>query len=615
MSAAQSPVVLSSYDPKGRFLCYVSTALDKQRVSVEPTQKLATDSVLNENFLSLNDSNLRCLALEWTYLSANETVCVLLALNNGEVWLYSPLANEVLYKLSTGNSSEVRDMSVHGSSLWCIDSQDFVYEFDLTSFELKQHFQIESCSNLQKILVLSSTQLLLASHQIFLVDISTRQNLLTFPGHVSPVTVLEKLTSDYFISGADSDRFLNVYDLNSSATKTVLVAQSNVVKLSHYDQDCIVITTEDGTVEIFVDPLITNTNKRRTMKSKQATKTLKAIGDSNDSQIPLLNAFVHKDILTLSYLQNATIPFFNQLQWRDLPVEFTVKLTLNQGITHRPKDRSLHGQDLASVANYKEGNARVTSGDNFKHIEDIIRDLELEEKAGERANEDAVFESLSDRLPTINTTKRKSPAIGTVTVILSQALQSNDHSLLETVLNNRDERVIRDTIMRLRPTLSVILLERLAERIARQTQRQGALNVWVKWCLIVHGGYMVSIPNLLKTLASLHSTMKNRANLLNRLLVLETRLDLTLNSMKLENFEADDEDASATYQEEDEETVEYNEELDDADLIEDGEGDDSESEEEEDEDEEGDDPSAQKRENGDQEVAEDSEGYSDVEMA
>lgn len=187
--------------------------------------------------------------------------------------------------------------------------------------------------------------------------------------------------------------------------------------------------------------------------------------------------------------------------------------------------------------------------------------------------------------------------------------------------------------MRLKPSLSVILLERLAERIARQTHRQGALNVWVKWCLIIHGGYLVTMPNLLKTLSSLHSTLRNRGNTLNRLLALETRLDISLNRLKINNTPDEtlygDEEQEVGLDIEDEDDVEYNEELDDAGLIEDGEDGISEDSSEEDFEEE-DMPNSDNseyrksiRNNRDDVkehvlmsgVGEVEEGYSDVEMS
>lgn len=179
--------------------------------------------------------------------------------------------------------------------------------------------------------------------------------------------------------------------------------------------------------------------------------------------------------------------------------------------------------------------------------------------------------------------------------------------------------------MRLKPSLSVILLERLAERIARQTHRQGALNVWVKWCIIIHGGYLISVPNLIKTLASLHSTLKSRATLLDRLLLLEAKLNCSLNKFETSAVESIDtgDFANEEVVDDDEEELTYVEELDDANLMESGEEGISSDEDEDDVDDPDmdeetlDERSQEPHTNGKELKSvsiDDDEGYSDVEM-
>lgn len=640
-----SPIVHSAYDPSGQYLCYVTVALDKQRVGVQPTQRATSsgiDTVWNENFLYLDDSKLKVTCLKWVTLASSDTVAIILGMNNGEIWLYSVLANEVTYKFTTGNSYEIKDLDLMGDQLWCIDSNDMFYQFDLLQFKLLQHFKINDCVQLSRLAIVpaanSTAQLLVASHSISLVDVKEKKVVTTFPGHVSPVSTLQNITSDYFISGAENDRFLNVYDIHSGMTKCVLVAESDIREVSHSGQaDSIVVTTEDGNLEIFVDPLISNSTKKRGNKSKKSTKKVQ-IASKDSKKVPIYNAFINKDLLNVSWLQNATMPFFKNLQWKELPNEYTVEISLGSNIKNKSADRDLHGKDLAAATNYVEGNARVTSGDNFKHVNDAIKSWEREvtsleqDQAKSPDSNELLTESFGDKLESgtiarlngkknnLKTSNLKTATTtGTVTVILSQALQSNDHSLLETVLNNRDERVIRDTIFRLKPALAVILLERLAERIARQTHRQGPLNVWVKWCLIIHGGYLVSIPNLMSTLSSLHSTLKRRSDLLPRLLALDARLDCTVNKFKSLSYETSDIYSSETVVDDDEDDVEYNEELDDAGLIEDGEESYGSEDEESDSDDKEEEKHVSSKQDGrveEEQVDHEEEeaGYSDVEM-
>lgn len=595
MSTMELPVELSKFDDSGRWLCYVSVALNKQRVSVEPVHGNSGSDLLNENFLYLDDSSLKVVSMEWHLLSSTDTLCVFLGLSNGEIWIYSPVANEIVYKMSTENSYEIQDLKItdNGNYLWCVDSDDVFYKFDVTDFTLKDHFKVETCSQLNKICLVpgDDSKLLAASHSIFLVDVAARKIVQTYPGHISPVTHLFAFNKQCFLSGAINDRFLNVYEIETSMTKAVLVLQSNLTTLSSQNDQSIAATTEDGDVEIFSDPLVASnlaSNKRRAnSKSKQSNKKVHVKKDSL-KPLRVIDVSINLDVLTVCWLQNATIPHFAQLKWQDLPLDYDLEVSTNISKRGGKNDRSLYGTEIAAATNYAEGNAKVTSGDNFRHVNDAIKQWELELIEQERENDNRgddenLTASLADQLEATSLSriqvgkKKNSTAttVGTVTVVLSQALQANDHSLLETVLNNQDERVIRDTIFRLKPPLAVILLERLAERIARQTHRQGSLNVWVKWCLIIHGGYLVAIPNLMSSLSSLHSTLKRRSDLLPTLLALESRLEYALNRVPEDPLHEDEEDLEEVLEEQ-EEDVEYNEELDDAGLIEDGEEDDDE---------------------------------------
>lgn len=572
-----SPVQLSEFDAQGLKICYVTVELDRQRVTVVDTNGE------NEQSILLDKSSLRVECVKWAHIG--EVACVLLGLNEGEIWIYAPAANRIMGKMITGDSFQIRDLVVAGDShCWAIDSQDIFYKFEMIGFSLVEKFKVENCEQINKLCVLDSEHLLVGSHSVYMVDLPSRSVTKTFPGHITPITHLRLASPGFFITGALNDRFLNIYDIETTITKSVLVSQSNVVQLSLQNDLCVVATTEEGEVEVFEDPLVTvKGNKRRANRSKQCNKRIHTNSAKNGG-IGFYDASLVGDIIKLCWFENVTIPRFASLQWRQLSADYEFQIKDSAKSLKSATSNELHPAEPAAPTSYKEGNASVTSGDNFRHVSDAIRDWENEMTELERLNVEPHTESLADRLGqrAITQGKRKTwTTPGTVTVLLSQALQSNDHSLLESALNNKDERMIRDTVSRLRPPLAVLLLERLADRIARQSHRQQQLNIWVKWTLIIHGGYLVSIPNLMSSLSSLHSTLKRRSNLLPRLLVLETRIESTLNTLHQEDENLEPLGES----EDDEQDVEYNEEWEDA-LIEDGEADeDEEEDEEEDEDE------------------------------
>ncbi|KAJ8099929.1 Dip2/Utp12 family-domain-containing protein [Lipomyces tetrasporus] len=178
------------------------------------------------------------------------------------------------------------------------------------------------------------------------------------------------------------------------------------------------------------------------------------------------------------------------------------------------------------------------------------------------------------------------PTIGTLSTILRQALRTNDQALLESCLSFTDVAVVKQTIIRLDPTLSATLLERLAERIARTPSRASQLSVWIRWIMVAHGGYLVGLPGLVNKLANVRSTLARNAGTLNRLLALQGRLDMLSAQIELRREGRKDEeeevDSDIEYVEGDEDEVV----LDDAGYIVGEEEDEDEEDESESEDEE-----------------------------
>ena len=117
--------------------------------------------------------------------------------------------------------------------------------------------------------------------------------------------------------------------------------------------------------------------------------------------------------------------------------------------------------------------------------------------------------------------------------VLTQALRTNDKSLLESCFHVKDLTTIRSTIERLDSSFAFTLLERLAERLHNRPGRAGSLMVWIQWTLVSHGGYLAGQKDLMMKLASLHNVVQERANSLQPLLALKGKLDMLEAQMNL----------------------------------------------------------------------------------
>lgn len=629
-----SALVASDFDPNGNYFASTMTALDTHKIRVQSTN---SSSAL-ANAFSL-DKGHKLTSLSWgVFSSVNNTKqqrkkrrqsngfsienqFLAVGLNRGSILIYSPLSNEVIAKLDNPNASAISDF--HYSSLtnsgWSVDLGQTVVEWDLITYKPKRQFNIGESINVVRVIEYNGTpHLLLASHSVLLVDLESQEVVKTFPGHISPIHTLLPITSNSFITAAESDRYINIYPMDG--VPTVLVAQSNVLSVS-YGNKTVSAVTEDGIVEVFNDPFTKapTTSKRKGQQSKQSSGRIE-LKRPNDSTklLKIEHTFINDNTITITWLEDASIPYFEQIPLGEITELKTI--TKDKPVI-QAKDHSLFGQDIAAAKSYNESNAVVTSGDNLRFLDNkevqkaddvITSDNEGDEEDGPTLAEK--LEALKVQQPTLKKKQGRATA-GSLAVVLTQALKANDRALLETVLGNRDEIVLKNTVQRLDTSLAVTLLERLAERIARQTHRQGQLNVWVKWVMAIHGGYLVNVPNLNKSLSSLHSTLTRRAATLPRLLELQGRLDVLYSQqeLRLATNEADED-----HYDSDESDVEYVEELSDANLIDDGEQDFYEQDEDGfmsvDDDEESSDEDVPTADKLDADEVDDEEGYSDVEV-
>jgi U3 small nucleolar RNA-associated protein 5 len=570
-----SLLACSSFDQSGSYFASAITALDTHKIRVQSTN---SSSLLATAFAL--DKSHKATCISWASytkgrsdnkkrkLNDIENAIIAIGQNKGSILLYSPLQNEVILKLDNPYSASISDfhISKERSSGWSVDVSQNVVEWDLINGTTKNKFKFnETVNRISIIEYQGKAHLLLAAHSIHLVDIQTREAIKTFPGHISLIHTVFPINSTSFITAAQGDRFINIYSLDSAPV--VLVAQSNVLSVS-YANETVSAVTEDGIVEVFQNVLTKTNTKRKGAPSKQSNATIK-LQRQEGTQLTIEGSFVEDSQITITWLEEGLIPYFERIGLEGLKDEYIVNKSKP---VIQAKDHSLFGQDIATAKRYNESNATVTAGDNLRFLDN----KEAQDEEFEYRVEDGP--SLAEKLESMKVEsslpKKKQGRVttGSLAVVLTQALRSNDHTLLETVLSNRDETVLKNTIERLDTNLAVTLLERLAERIARQTNRQGQLNIWVKWVLVIHGGVLINIPNLSKSLSSLHSTLNRRANTLPRLLQLQGKLDILYAEQEIQNANKDV--AEDEYNDDDEDSdVEYFEELDGGDLIDDAEQD------------------------------------------
>jgi U3 small nucleolar RNA-associated protein 5 len=222
-------------------------------------------------------------------------------------------------------------------------------------------------------------------------------------------------------------------------------------------------------------------------------------------------------------------------------------------------------------AEEQQAEADVTMGDvEVVASEDALEDGEkggpsfgdlVRANASEPIDVAGAFEDPSSRALTYPQGAHIRPPSGaSLGTVLTQALKTNDISLLETCLHTTDVNTIRATIQRLASPLAGTLLQKLAERLHRRPGRAGSLMVWVQWTLVTHGGYLATQKDLIKKLAELNKVIDTRSKGLQSLLSLKGKLDMLEAQIELRRsmqnqrrrLDEDDDDDGVIYVEDEE---------------------------------------------------------------
>ena len=585
------PIICSKFDQSGNYLATGMVALDSHQVKVQSIT--SSQASLNTSF-TLEKSN-KLVNLAW--IPSDSIQLLALCLSKGSILIYSTQTNEIVLELIS--SANVSILDFHYSTTtrtgWSCDIEGNVYEWDLNSYLLVDFFKVneyiesvDSINRISTVMFNSQPHLLLGSNAVYLFNIKQRELVKTFPGHIQPVNSITALNNDMFLTSAKGDRFVNLYQLDKTATKAVFVGLSSVSSLSvsiKDDKSVLVIINEEGDIEIFNNPLADAKSQVSTPVPKKKRKQVGVSSRSFNASIKLsrpepeikspqdthlfINAVSTEDnLITFTWLENSTIPFFDTLKWIDetgsLLLE-SAKVLLKSKPNLKVTQHLTNGHDVAAPKLYTEGHTIVSDGSN-------IRDLEFQDhQEDEEDTEESLAEKL-ERLAMDQTSQQKSRRRKleearsgvSLSIVLTQSLKNNDQALLETVLSNRDPITIQNTISRLDPYSCVTFLDKLSEKIQRQPTRFDQVSFWLKWILVIHGPTMASLPNLSIKLSSLRAVLNKKAEELPRLLELQGRLKLMDDSAALRNEFSAEEIAEDLEERSD---IEYNEEIDDAKYV------------------------------------------------
>lgn len=622
--------VTSAFNSTGSHVAYVVQSLDVQVLKVQSTSNETSSSnnaVIVHPIDKKEYPEVRC--LKW--ISEDVLACIFKGSN--KLLILDTSSNELLAVLKTEQLiSSIAVSTIQRGKLFVLESNTTLTQYQLepsfSSWRLEKSTKLEEeVGSTTDMIDFDERYLFLLSNSVYLFD--KQQGIVCdFKSFYintvnSAVRYEDQNGTPWVIVSANNDRFINTVGVTAEGlidnAKQILITENPILSLCHnsvsdVNMEVITALTENGALEIFNDPFgehdsgdaysQQNKSKRRrrnvAVRSKRSSakitlERLNASADNKSEDIFIENACIGPRNLNICYPEDSSYLSFTKKEWWarsnksgecQYSIVKDVKILRERSLGSIERDSHDHNSDRSSAKAYKESYAIVAGGDNLQDLEN-----------GE-ATEDENFGTLVEKFQStdikgLNMDKKRIKRklnVGSLSVVLSQALKSNDHGLLETVLNNcRDEEVIKSTICRLDTSYILTLLNRLSERLSRgkaskNKQQYQLLDAWVKYILVYHGSYLINLPNLNADLSLLTTTLRRRARNMDRLMELKGRLRMfgEYSSAKrfIEQGVSDKYSGKASADKEEEAAVEYVEALDDAGLESDDDDEDGEEQEE-----------------------------------
>ncbi|KAF8709215.1 Dip2/Utp12 Family, partial [Rhizoctonia solani] len=602
---------LSSFSPDGGLFAFLSLAVDKHRLRVydvttgsavaDHTFDAARVTALVWGAFELTDetkaSKKRRKRKSQTTNDAPEAPSaiqlVALGLSDGSIALYSPTQGAVVRTLSNpAHTAPITSLAPHSDSpshLWAASEDGTIRYWNIPTSTSKDVATSTPCAALAPRPGITETKdgtthLLTAQTTIQLLPISSdgtaQTELITVPGHASPVMALvwDKNSSgpaQRFVSAAEDDRVVSVWDAASGkmVASVPLDSEARHVTFGVESEVSILLALAvSGKVSLYTLPEGVKSKGVSTLSPQSVINVEyagKKGGDPTAADVVAVS-FVpeNQGKVVLARLVGVK-PVFDTVDYRDesgkiLPEIKLTHKSANAGLTPdtngvvpakhyaEPQSLTIHnGIELAQ--NPSEVLPATTAADLDVELAEITlseRNKVLADQPSSTSGQKRRHDSPSDE-PEPSTSKSNKKGLQvpahSLSRTLTQALHSGDNALLETCLAHGDANLIRNTVLRLPPTLCVPLLQACVERLGRgargekgggagaSAQRGTSLIRWVRAVLICHSGFLMTIPDLVSRLASLHATLGARLALQDRLLALNGRLDLVLSQIDVQS--------------------------------------------------------------------------------
>jgi U3 small nucleolar RNA-associated protein 5 len=481
---------------------------------------------------------------------------LILGTNAGKVVLFDLMSGESIAMTKGGHSGRVNGATwgADATTVFTCGDDKQICKWDLGSKTQVKKWKggAQPVTALTYMVRAAEPDLLISGGlKIKIWDAEELTELTSLRGHAFPICALAPSVNGHVLSCVQDepdDPLIYMWPTDGESTKpftTLLPATSPVAvattEVSVGEARVLAVTTA-GALHVF------EAVESETPTSPASTLKLMT-GDVPSASVEILSAIFTPGRTTTHVLvaRGSTVaPVFEHVMYTSEETGEPIDLTLTREGTGSLLMRANPKASKKAAAGGSAAAATVTCGTDGLKLSNAKR------KKGKHADE--AEPSLADQVQALQVAtggagsalplSGAAPRAGSLAHMLAQALHSNDKSLLEDCLNNTNEGTVRNTVMRLPPTLAVRFLTDVVGRLEAKPSRGVTLMVWIRAVLLIHSSYLMTVPDLPNILSGLYNLIDARLAVFPQLLKLSGRLDLLLSQIALKSQAAPGGDAA-----------------------------------------------------------------------
>jgi len=127
--------------------------------------------------------------------------------------------------------------------------------------------------------------------------------------------------------------------------------------------------------------------------------------------------------------------------------------------------------------------------------------------------------------------KSEQPRVESMKNALIQAIKTQDNEQLSTLLHNTQINIVQKTVAGIPTNYVIPFLKFIISKFRSNPKFGLSLIIWMRAVLIQHTSYLMTVPELVKLLAELYTTIDSRVSVLDDMLKLQGRMDLLLSQI------------------------------------------------------------------------------------